>query len=123
MPSPLGFDIMAYHNKVNLFKGPNPRHNILGYVYIGYYGGILFSFIIGLFFSFIRNKLYKILTPGPMGLVIYGSLLFSVIKIETDFYNALAALINSLICFLFIFIGYVLSKVQKNDIKYNYSYI
>ena len=33
MPSPLGFDIMAYHNKANLFKGPNPRHNILGYVY------------------------------------------------------------------------------------------
>lgn len=123
VPSPLGFDIMAYHNKINLFKGPNPRHNILGYVYIGYYGSILFSFIIGLFFSFIRNKLYKMLTPGPMGLIIYGSLLFSVIKIETDFYNALADLINTLICLLFIFIGYVLSKVQKNDIKYNYSHI
>lgn len=123
VPSPLGFDIMAYHNKANLFKGPNPRHNILGYVYIGYYGGIVFSFIIGLFFSFIRNKLYKILTPGPIGLVIYGSLFFSVTKLEADFYNALAALINTLICLLFIFIGYVLSKVQKNDIKYNYSYI
>lgn len=123
VPSPLGFDIMTYHNKVNLFKGPNPRHNILGYVYIGYYGAILFSFIIGLFFSFIRNKLYKMLTSGPIGLVIYGSFFFSVTKLEADFYNALADLINTLICMLFIFIAYVLSKVQKNDIKYNYSHI
>lgn len=123
VPSPLGFDIMTYHNKVNLFKGPNPRHNILGYVYIGYYGAILFSFIIGLFFSFIRNKLYKMLTPGPIGLVIYGSFFFSVTKLEADFYNALAALINTLICMLFIFIAYVLSKVQRNEIKYNYPHI
>ncbi len=123
VPSPLGFDIMEYHNKVNLFKGPNPRHNILGYVYIGYYGAILFSFIIGLLYSFIRNKLYFLLPSNPIGLIIYGSFLFSIIQIEADFYNALASLINSFICMLFIFISYVFSKVQQNTPKYSYSHL
>ena len=117
IPPSLGFDIMAYHYKAFLFKGPNPRHNILGYVYIGYYGAILFSFILGLLLGFIRNKLYKLLTAGPIGLVIYGSFLFSVLMLETDFYNGLASLINSFICLFFIYISYILSKVQKNDIN------
>ena len=123
IPSPLGFDIMEYHNKVNLFKGPNPRHNILGYVYIGYYGSILFSFIIGVLYGFIRNKLFFLLPSNPIGLIIYGSFLFSIIQIEADFYNALASLINSFICMLFIFISYVFSKVQQNTPKYSYSHL
>lgn len=121
VPYPLGFQIMEYHNKVQLFKGPNPRHNILGYVYIGYYGAIFFSFIIGFLCSFVRNKLYYLLPSGPLGLIIYGSLLSSAMMAEGDFYYFLAHLMNVFVCLLFIFCAYVLSKFQQNDIECNNS--
>ncbi len=44
----------------NVFiTGPNPRHNFTGLIYFGVFGGIIYSFIIGLVTSFIRNYLYN----------------------------------------------------------------
>ncbi len=125
IPKPLGFLIMEYHHGINLFKGPNPRHNIFGYVYIGYIGGLFFSFIIGMTLGFVRNYIYKISPNGPIGLIIYGSLFFAVLKLESDFHSALASLINIVPLFITLFIAILLAYNggKKNASKHNYSYL
>lgn len=118
VPEPLGFLLMKYHYKADLFKGPNPRMAIFGYVYIGYYGTFIYAFLIGGVLSFIRNKLYYLLSPGPLGLVIYVSLLYPVVKIEADFHNALAGFINFIpLYFLLLGCTFLSSIVKRNYTK------
>jgi hypothetical protein len=100
MPEPIGFQLMEYYSKAKLFRGPNARHNILGYVYFGYYWSIFFSFTIGLLLSYVRNKVYFKLPKNIFGSMMYFLLLLCVLNLETDFYMGLASLID--IVFIFI---------------------
>jgi hypothetical protein len=94
VPSVLGFDLMSYHEGYDLSKGPNPRHNVLGYVYIGYYGSIAFSFILGLTVSFLRNSSFSFLSRNTLGIILYINLVLISIKAEADYFNFLAGIIN-----------------------------
>jgi hypothetical protein len=100
VPEPLGFLLTEYYTKVNLFKGPNSRHNVFGYVYIGYYGAFVFSFILGYLTSFVRNKLYIIFSATPIGMVFYIGILMGVFELEGDFYLGLSNIINIIPLFL-----------------------
>jgi hypothetical protein len=108
VPEPIGFQLMEYYSKAKLFRGPNARHNILGYVYFGYYLSILFSFMLGLVLSYVRNKVYYKLPKNILGSIMYFLLLICVINLETDFYIGLASLID----IFFIFIPfYIITKI------------
>lgn len=108
MPEPIGFQLMEYYSKAKLFRGPNARHNVLGYVYFGYYWSIFFSFSIGLLLSYVRNKVYFKLPKNIFGSIIYFLLLLCVINLETDFYMGLASLID--IVFIFIPL-YIITRI------------
>lgn len=97
MSVPLGFDVMRYHAGWEIFKGPNPRHNVLGYVYIGFPGAILLSFIFGFVSSYVRNKAILKIGSGPISLALYGTLLSTCLAFETDFFLAMAGLYNLVI--------------------------
>ena len=108
VPEPIGFQLMEYYSNAKLFRGPNARHNILGYVYFGYYFSILFSFMLGLVLSYVRNKVYYKLPKNIIGSIVYFLLLICAINLETDFYMGLAGLID--IIFLFIPL-YIIIKI------------
>lgn len=49
-----GIYFYNYHHPTDATRGPNIRHNVFGLMYFGYYGGIFYSFCLGLMLSFFR---------------------------------------------------------------------
>jgi len=54
----VGLQIWQYLNQSLVTMAPNGRHNIIGYLYLGIYGSVVYSFLLGLGSSYIRNKLF-----------------------------------------------------------------
>ena len=116
VPESIGFFLMRFHNPLIEFKGPNPRMNIFSYVYFGPYLAIVYSFIIGLITSFSRNYLFKVLPKDIFGCIVYFLLLNVGLKLESDFHNALADLINmALIFYPLVFIARIRLKTKYAD--------
>jgi len=117
LPPSLGIEIYK-HTHVNPIEniGPNSRHNIFGLFYWGLMGSIVFSFVIGIITSFVRNKLVILLPKkGMLGLTIY-TLLYPLANIRVDPTLAVKALTNILFIFIPIFIiSTILSS--KNETK------
>lgn len=85
IPEPLGKILYEYANNTTLIAGgANSRHNIIGYKYFGYIGGLLFSFLIGFSTSFLRNKLPKLIKKTPLGGLIFTVLALIAINLEID---------------------------------------
>lgn len=57
LPDSIGYTLSQYHNTSDLIMGANARHNVLGLIYCGYIGSIIFSFILGCTLSWARNIL------------------------------------------------------------------
>ncbi len=87
----------------NLFtegnRGPNPRHNIFGILYFGEFGGIIFSFIIGLLMSYIRNKLFYALSGN---LILYFIYLELYINVGSFLSGGLSMAISNIVSFCII---------------------
>ena len=110
VPQPIGFFLMQYHNPSVEFKGPNPRMNIFSYVYMGLIYSPVYCFIIGFLASFIRNKLVYLLPRNVLGCVLYFLFLDIALKLEPDFYGALAELIDVVTLLpAFIILSYYMS--------------
>lgn len=58
LPDSLGLSIYRMHHASDVIM-VNPRLNIMGYIYFGYFG-IVFSFVIGVIVGYIRLFLSKI---------------------------------------------------------------
>jgi hypothetical protein len=58
-PEPLGYTLTKMFYTVDMIVGPNPRHNIFGYIYFGPYFSILYSFILGTFLGYIRRLFFN----------------------------------------------------------------
>ncbi|NGZ15545.1 hypothetical protein HGG78_17650 [Vibrio aestuarianus] len=59
---PVNHGLLAFQHhypELGVLTGPNDRHNTFGLFYFGYWGAVMFSFLMGVFTSFIRNYLYK----------------------------------------------------------------
>lgn len=115
VPQPLGYAIMQYHNPYALFLGPNPRQNIFGYVYFGYYAAPFYSLAIGSIFGYIRNVLFFKFSNSILGAITYFLLLTFGSMLETDFQNSLAFLINIVLILPPIYLlAYYLSLRKEN---------
>jgi hypothetical protein len=96
------------------FNGHSYNVGLLGesYINFGLYGGAIFMFILGLFFSFIYKLTIKISYKFPLLIlsfpVLYVDFVFS---IETDFYTAFNSFLKSLIFIMLIYI--FLSRILK----------
>lgn len=84
LPINLGLQAFWYHYNTDLLTGPNARHNVFGLYYFGPIFSVLFSFFLGLLFSFTRNTVYRILPSSLIGMVSYVLLMNCAIFIEQD---------------------------------------
>ncbi len=83
-PVVLGVQLYRMFGDTDLTAGPNARHNVFGYVYFGFYGSIIFSYILGFILSFIRNVYYFKLKKNIIGQVLFVLLYTNFVAIETD---------------------------------------
>lgn len=51
----IGYQAELLYHPDSALGGPNSRHNIVGYLYFGLYGSMIFSCIIGYFIGMLRN--------------------------------------------------------------------
>jgi hypothetical protein len=108
-PGILGLQLFQIYYDADLITGPNARHNVFGYVYYGFYGSILFSFLIGAVLSFVRNKLFFALRGNVLGQIAFMFLYLNLTFIETDPPVAVAGLSNAILIFpLFVILALIL---------------
>ena len=108
-PRLIGSDIFEFYTNALSGGGPNARHNYLGYHFFGFYGSILYSFIIGLIIGIVR-RIFEAVHPYKMSYFLY---LFAVISAYI-----IPAMIDDLNIFangifwtlLFLSVSYLLTK-------------
>lgn len=105
MPEPIGYALTKMFYSVDFMVGPNPRHNIFGYVYLGAYLSVIYSFVLGVILSVIRASFFK----SYNGSIIYKIIIINVYifaaGLETDINYFFFQLNNLLIVLPIILIG------------------
>lgn len=72
VPEPMGYTLFKIFYPDIGVAGPNARHNVFGYVYFGLIGSVLFSFLLGFFISFFRNKMFFVLRKNLIGQIFFA---------------------------------------------------
>ena len=86
IPRQIGLQLTTIMTNLELPMGPNARHNYLGLLCLGYGWSVLFSYILGRFYSYVRGKMYsKFYHKHILMVLFYITLLTAVSTIETDF--------------------------------------
>ena len=110
IPNPLGLTLYNYYYVSDTIAGPNARINVFGYVYFGFIGSIIFSYLIGLFAGFVRNKLFFKLRSSFFGQLFFTLLYLQTMNMETDPSAAVANIENILlilpVILFLMFFGY-----------------
>ncbi|MDB5137170.1 MAG: hypothetical protein JWP37_3773 [Mucilaginibacter sp.] len=123
-PVILGVQLFRMFSDLDITAGPNARHNVFGYVYFGFYGSIVFSYLIGLILSLVRNVLFFELRKNILGQIIFVYLYLGLAGIETDPPQAFLVLENVLLIFpVFLLISivfYLLLTKKYNSPEINY---
>jgi oligosaccharide repeat unit polymerase len=96
LPKPLGLQLYRFSIETDLIKGPNPVHNVFGLFYLGYFGSLIYSFIIGVITSVVRNKLIFALPKSRLGGLMFMLISQPMLGICTDISYSLS-LINNLL--------------------------
>lgn len=99
VPTNIGFLLTEILYHAEAFSGPNPRHNVFGYVHFGFVGSIIFSFLCGCLLGKIRTLFFKSYQTTQLRKIIYLVLYLGVCKIETDF-PAMISMYNNLFIFV-----------------------
>ena len=97
MPESIGYQLVHYYTPGLDFTGPNSRHTLIGYLYLGLGGAIVFSFTLGFVASFVRNMLYYVCRKNKLTVLLYLGLLIFVSKFEMDYFTAQSYFINFLL--------------------------
>jgi len=103
-PQVLGLQLFRMFSDMDVITGPNARQNVFGYVYFGFFGCIIFSYIIGFTLGIVRNKLFYLLRTNIFGQLAFVYLYLNLSAIETDPPMAISNLENVLLIFPFVFI-------------------
>lgn len=86
IPRQIGLQLTTIMTNLELPMGPNARHNYLGLLCLGYGWSVLFSYILGRFYSYVRGKMYsKFYHKHILMVLFYITLLTAVSTFETDF--------------------------------------
>ncbi|OEE51100.1 hypothetical protein [Vibrio splendidus] len=105
LPTHLGLQVMWLLSGNFNFDGPNLRHNVFGLFYWGLYGAVLYSFILGAIFGFIRNKLIFFLPKSISGLAIFSLFFYMACYIPQDFSSIFMSYLTSALLVLLITIS------------------
>lgn len=110
-PVPLGVQLYRQVIGYSLETiGPNPRHNVFNYVYFGSFFSIIVSFLMGMFLSFVRNRLFFKLRNGIASQLFFVLMYLNISSIETDPSMAMSNIENVLLFFPFILALYFFGK-------------
>lgn len=110
LPEAIGITLKNIHHPSDILQGPNARHNIFGLVYFGFYGSILFSYILGASLSFIRNILPYLVSNNFFGGGLFTYLMCRGAVIDTDPMLTITYFNNLIFIFPSLFIGYLFVK-------------
>jgi hypothetical protein len=123
-PQVLGYQLFNLFYDADVTAGPNPRHNVFGYVYFGFYGSIIYSYLLGLLLSFVRNKLFFTFRKNALLQIAFILLYLNLAIVETDAPSAFSNLENIILILPFpviitslLFIG--LTKPPKEIVPDN----
>lgn len=120
MPDSVGYTMFKWFYTSDATIGPNARHNVFGYVYFGFIGSILFSFIIGFIISYVRNKLFFKLKKNVLGQLLFVFAYVNLAIIETDPPSAISNFENTLLILpIVLFMALIFSGINK--FKFSYS--
>jgi hypothetical protein len=114
LPTAIGIDLYKMHHSIDTIGGPNARHNVFGYIYFGYYGSMIFSFIIGFIIGRVR-KIFLNINNKSLPVILFISYLYvSIYSFEADPMYALS-LINSLLIVFpcLIFLSLIICEIIK----------
>lgn len=111
---------IVYPDLIDTHYAPNSRLALLGWTCFGW-GGLIFSFILGCVFAFIRTRLCSILPKGIITVIIYGFIYTQMASVLTDPSLAIGQLFTILIFIvmlwlaLYLFYGKTLrlKKIQR----------
>ncbi|MEZ8772791.1 hypothetical protein [Vibrio sp. 10N.247.310.17] len=110
----LGYQLMSYHEGYDIFKGPNPRMNVFGLVYLGYYASFFYAFIAGTIVGVLRNCTYDYFTRSNTKILVYASLVYCATTLEVDYFLFLASIINVIVMSIFILLCKVIATCCLN---------
>jgi oligosaccharide repeat unit polymerase len=108
LPEVIGLTMKRYHHPSDVITGSNARHNVFGLIYYGFFGSILFSYVLGLFLSFIRNKLPNYLSNTFFGGGVFTYLMIKIAGIDTDPVLTMTNFDNLFFIFPIMFLIYLL---------------
>lgn len=96
--------------------GPNLRHNILGYLNFGFFGSILFSFIIGFVISYIRKIAYLRLKNNTLSRLMFILIMYFIVTINFDLLFFIDRMNNFILTFIIVYFPYYIIKgsIVKN---------
>jgi len=119
-PVILGVQLFRMFSDLDITAGPNARQNVFGYVYFGFWGSIVFSYVIGFTLSLIRNKAFFNLRKNLFGQLAFVFFYLNFSGVETDPPMAISNLENVMLIFpalLFIcfFLFILLVKIPQQQ--------
>lgn len=118
VPKSIGQQLFNHIYQTDLPAGPNARMNIIALKFFGDFS-FLYSFMIGLGISFIRNRSIYMFKDDSLGLLMYLFLSLPALSLETDIVYAINLYKNYFtIGFLLIFISLIISTAFKRSKKY-----
>jgi hypothetical protein len=94
LPQELGNQLYQYNIGGDLPKGPNPQHNVFGIFYFGYFGSLIYSYLVGILVSFIRNKSIYLFPSSTLGGVFFMLIFLTAPTFFTDITYAIQQLNN-----------------------------
>jgi hypothetical protein len=120
-PEILGLQLFRMFSNLDIITGPNARQNVFGYVYFGFGGSIIFSYLIGLALSLVRNRLYFNFRQNTFGMMLFVLLYINIAGIETDPPQAVSNIENVLLILpVAVFItAFVYFLVKKSEPEVN----
>lgn len=101
-PEPLGYSLTKMFYTVDMIVGPNPRHNIFGYIYLGPYFSILYSLVLGTFLGYIRKLFFNAYSQRILSKILLLFFYSIFIGIETDINYIFFQLNNLLVVIPFL---------------------
>jgi len=111
---PIGYQLaLSVDPNMFFFTGPNPRHNVFGFHFFSW-GGIVFSFLCGVWLSWVRYRLYRIMGNSLVFFCLCCVVMDASYGIYTDFQYMMSNYASIIIVFsILLFIDFILPKCSK----------
>jgi hypothetical protein len=106
IPPGMGFELSEIANKApGILAGPNPRHNVYGYVNFDFFGSILFSLFCGFICNIVRCNFFSTSKDASQERKLFNLILYSTfLSLEGDPPSAIMRF-NNIVFFFPIIIG------------------